>query len=547
MRLWLFLFKKNFKSKIIWLWLLFGLVITITFFTFFFLNYAWVIKSGSATLIMGFFRIVYFIFIPIFVTYLIIVNFKEEQNNGILYTYVLNFKHRSNLIFFKLTFFYCFSALFFTILLLLPSVILTILLRDTDAYDYFIYLKFYLVILLYLILLVPIIFLFCFITSKLFALTFITFLSLLFSALFWILPLIPYASNYGQFFLKDQVPYRDSYNRSKLKVLDLSYIDTNYFLISQNPYYLNLLKSLEENNLDKNIKAFYQMSSYIIDSPLINDENIINTFVQSVKNNLEYSNENKIYNFIFIENKRLQKSDFGIKLNINLVDSRFNTYIPLYRNGYINKDSTFKQNTYVNTIQKELLKTFKKENEFNLLSNFLKKGEQLKLKFLEIKNLIIQNNSSFFEEYFSYLILEHSAFLKNIFNTINNTFAQQSELREKALWDYIYSKHSVVTVLDSYISKIVRNVYFVTHFDITLKQLIDPYTLWLFADVSFPTQVLYDVHKVNNKYYEYDFKTMAPNNKRSLIGTLTTLLVVNAFATWLLCYLFNRYKFMDHS
>ncbi|WP_424526388.1 hypothetical protein [Spiroplasma endosymbiont of Glossina fuscipes fuscipes] len=55
------------------------------------------------------------------------------------------------------------------------------------------------------------------------------------------------------------------------------------------------------------------------------------------------------------------------------------------------------------------------------------------------------------------------------------------------------------------------------------------------------------MYKVNNNYYEYDFKTMALNNKRSLIGTLTTLFVVNTFATWLLCYLFNRYKFMDHS
>ncbi len=195
-------------------------------------------------LLLCFFRIVYFIFIPIFVTYLIIVNFKEEQNNGILYTYVLNFKHRSNLILFKLTFFYCFSALFFTILLLLPSVVLTILLRVADAYDYFIYLKFYLVILLYLILLVPIIFLFCFITSKLFALTFITFLSLLFTALFWILPLIPYDANHGEFFLKDHIPYKNVYEMSKLKVLDLSYIDTNYFLISQNPYYLNLLNKI---------------------------------------------------------------------------------------------------------------------------------------------------------------------------------------------------------------------------------------------------------------------------------------------------------------
>lgn len=111
MRLWLFLFKKNFKSKIMWLWLIFGIAITYCFFTFFFLNYQQIFKSGAATLIMIFFRIVYFIFIPIFVTYLIIVNFKEEQNNGILYAYVLNFKYRSNLILFKLTFFYCFSTL----------------------------------------------------------------------------------------------------------------------------------------------------------------------------------------------------------------------------------------------------------------------------------------------------------------------------------------------------------------------------------------------------------------------------------------------------
>ncbi len=153
------------------------------FFTFFFLNYQEVIKSGAATLIMVFFRIIYLIFIPIFVTYLIIVNFKEEQNNGIIYSYVLNFKYRSNLIFFKLTFFYCFSALFFTILMLFPSTVLTLFLQTTGAYDYFVYLKFYFVILLYLILLVPLIFLFCFITSKLFALTFITFLSLLCTAL----------------------------------------------------------------------------------------------------------------------------------------------------------------------------------------------------------------------------------------------------------------------------------------------------------------------------------------------------------------------------
>ncbi|WP_348735150.1 hypothetical protein [Spiroplasma endosymbiont of Ammophila pubescens] len=68
-----------------------------------------------------------------------------------------------------------------------------------------------------------------------------------------------------------------------------------------------------------------------------------------------------------------------------------------------------------------------------MLINFLEKGEQIKWKFLEINNLIVENNSSFFEEYFSYLILNHSAFLKNIFNTINNTFKQQWELREKAL------------------------------------------------------------------------------------------------------------------
>ncbi len=59
----------------------------------------------------------------------------------------------------------------------------------------------------------------------------------------------------------------------------------------------------------------------------------------------------------------------------------------------------------------------------------------------------------------------------------------------------------MATVLNSYINKIIRNVYFVTHFEITLKQLIDPYTLWTFAQGSFSTQVLYDVHKLNNKYY----------------------------------------------
>ncbi|AOX44257.1 hypothetical protein S100390_v1c09210 [Spiroplasma sp. NBRC 100390] len=493
----------------------------------------------------------YLIFTPIFVTYLIIINFKEEQNNGILYSYVLNFKYRSNLILFKLTFFYCFSALFFTILLFLPSVILTITILNSGifSYDYFIYLKFYFVILLYLILLVPIIFLFCFITSKLFALTFITFLSLFFTALYWILPLIPYTTNQGQFFLKEHLPYKSGYETNKLKVLDLSYIDTNYFLISQNQYYLDLLDSLEENNLDKNIKAFYQMSSYIINSPLINDENIINTFVQNVKDSLEYSNEEKVYNFIFIENNMLKASDFGIKLNINPSNTRFNNQllIPLYRNGYLNKEPVLNQNTYVSIIEKQLLETFEKEKESNQLNNFLEKGEQLKLKFLEINNLIIENNSSFFAQYFSYLIINHSAFLRNIFNTINDTFIKEAEIQEKNLEKHVYNKRSVWEGWGGYISKIVKNVYFVDHFEITLKQLIDPYTLWTFAQGSFPTQVLYDVHKVNNNYYEYDFKTMAPNNKRSLIGTLTTLFVVNTFATWLLCYLFNRYKFMDHS
>ncbi|WP_348735408.1 hypothetical protein [Spiroplasma endosymbiont of Ammophila pubescens] len=113
--------------------------------------------------------------------------------------------------------------------------------------------------------------------------------------------------------------------------------------------------------------------------------------------------------------------------------------------------------------------------------------------------------------------------------------------------EYIYNSRSANAVWEGYISKIVKNVYFVTHFEITFKQLIDPYTLWTFAQGSFPTQVLYDVHKVNKNYYEYNFPTLAPNNKRSLIVTLTTLFVVNTFAIWLLCYLFNRYKFMDYS
>lgn len=104
----------------------------------------------------------YLLFAPIFVTYLVIINFKEEQNNGILPSYVLNFKYRRNVVLFKLTFLYCFSALFFTILLVLPSLILTIIMLKSEliSYDYFIYLKFYLVILLFLILLVPMIFLF---------------------------------------------------------------------------------------------------------------------------------------------------------------------------------------------------------------------------------------------------------------------------------------------------------------------------------------------------------------------------------------------------
>ncbi|WP_338964302.1 hypothetical protein [Spiroplasma endosymbiont of Sarcophaga carnaria] len=327
--------------------------------------------------------------------------------------------------------------------------------------------------------------------------------------------------------------------------MDLSYININYLLVSENKYYLDLLDSLEQNNLDKNIKAFYQMSSYIINSPLINNENIINTFVQNVKNNLEYSDENKIYNFVFIKGRWLKAFDFGIKLNINPWNNQLS--IPLYRNGYINNDLVLNQSTYVNTIKEQLLKIFEKENEFNQLNNFFKKGEQLKLKFSEINNLIIENNSSFFEQYFSYLIINHSAFLRNIFNTINEAFAKQPELQEKNLQEHVYISSSARNAWGGYISKIVRNVYFVDHFEITLKQLIDPYTLWTFAQGSFPTQVLYDVHKVNNNYYEYDFKTMAPNNKRSLIGTLTTLFVVNAFATGLLCYLFNRYKFMDHS
>lgn len=213
----------------------------------------------------------------------------------------------------------------------------------------------------------------------------------------------------------------------KLQTLDLSYLEINDFLVSHNQYYLDLLKSLEENNLDKNIKAFYQLSSYIINSPLIDNEKTINTFVQNVKSNLAYSNENKVYNVIFKKNEWTEKYDFGLKLNINPLNKE--TLIPLYRPEQINNNLSSK--TYVNTIKEQLLKIFGEENEFNQLTSFFQRGEQIKLKFLEISNFLSKEKVTFFEQYFSYLILNHSAFLKNIFNVINDTFVTNPELQER--------------------------------------------------------------------------------------------------------------------
>ncbi|WP_348735409.1 hypothetical protein [Spiroplasma endosymbiont of Ammophila pubescens] len=180
-----------------------------------------------------------------------------------------------------------------------------------------------------------------------------------------ILPLIPYTTNIRSIFLKQYIPYRGGYSMWKLQTLDLSYLEINDFLVSHNQYYLDLLKSLEENNLDKNIKAFYQMSSYIINSPLIDNEKTINTFVQNVKSNLAYSNENKVYNVIFKKNEWTEKYDFGLKLNINPLNKE--TLISLYRPGQINNNLSSK--TYVNTIKEQLLIIFLVKKKLPFLNN----------------------------------------------------------------------------------------------------------------------------------------------------------------------------------
>ncbi len=430
--------------------------------------------------------------------------------------------------------------------------VITILILKDNMPDFnnFVYLKFYLVILLYLILIIPIIFLFCFVTSKLFALIFITFFSLLLTSLYWIIPLIPNTSNSNPVFLNKEQPtgFRYSNNSTSNLMLDLSYLNINNFLVSKNKYYINLLESLEENNLNKNIKAFYQLSSFAVGSLLINDKNIIDKLTKNVKNKLEYSQENKIYNFMCYEYDSQKCYYLALKFNVNPPDRYL---LPLFRNGYIENKNKHNSKTYLKVLLEELINIFKDTNEFSKLTNFLQKGTNIDIRFLEIFNLIENQNISFFEYYFNYLIINYPTFFKNIIEIINDiNFEQNLAILETIIKKRLGLNISWTNIdipKNNNVVKFFQNSFFVNHLHLTFKQLIDPYTIWMFGLQAYPDQRYFYVHKANEYYYEYNFKTMAPNNKRSLIGTLTTLFIADAFATWLLCYLFNRYKFMDRS